>query len=394
MDPHENLLTQSTCRERVDRWWQGELSSYIPSWCPAVACSTASAILGRPVHSGSLSLHYAEAVAASQGQSAYEEFGQAVLEAQVDLSRTLGWEFVGVPWRLYEKPTEHIDEWTFVYETDNRKYVRRYDPHAGTFGIVQDSLHLTVEDVPDAAARMMHEWRENPTVEGNEYFTQLSNLISMAGDEFEIIGQAGGFTIPLNEAWMMAIHLYPDAVQEYLDFRLERGLCEVEQLRNLGVRFVEGGGDFADNTGPTYSPSIFREWMIPRFRTVVDRCNEYKMIYIFRSDGDLWPVLDDIFHTAGCHGYGEIDDRAGMHMNELAQQYPDKVFFGNLSNDLLKSGSEENVTLATKTVLQDARNVKLVIGPSNVILHDTPAENVLAMQEFVNSHNLSTMKEL
>lgn len=79
------MQTQFIPKAKIQQWIQGHSPDYVPSWCPAVACSTASTILGRPVHTGSLSLHYAEAVAAMQGTSAYEEFGHAVLDARVEL---------------------------------------------------------------------------------------------------------------------------------------------------------------------------------------------------------------------------------------------------------------------------------------------------------------------
>ena len=51
-----------------------------PRYMPAIACEVASRILGRPVHTGTGSLHYAETCALMQGEEAHREFESRLFE--------------------------------------------------------------------------------------------------------------------------------------------------------------------------------------------------------------------------------------------------------------------------------------------------------------------------
>jgi citrate lyase beta subunit len=55
---------------------------------------------------------------------------------------------------------------------------------------------------------------------------------------------------------------------------------------------IFGGGDFAANHGPFYSPQAFHELMLPRLKRIAQACHKHGLYYLFASDGNLWPVTE------------------------------------------------------------------------------------------------------
>jgi len=122
--------------------------------------------------------------------------------------------------------------------------------------------------------------------------------------------------------------------------------------------------------------------VLPRLRRIVEHCHRFGMRYLFRSDGNLWPVARELFGGSGVDGYGEIDYDAGMRIPEVQGRFPELTCWGNVSCRLLRLGRPEQikdlVNELTEKVLPRGR---WILGSSNTILPKTPVENVLAMYE-------------
>ena len=363
-----------------------EKKDYIPSWGPAVACDVASKLLGKKVNAGTTTLHYAESLTWSKGDEFHREFEEKLYQDLVQLNRVLKWDFIRMPGRLTEKPIKQIDKFTFVYGSESNPTIRKYDPASGNFAAIKGPQdNLTVDDIP----KIVKEERKNfkKDVHLVDYYSNLIENFRKAGaDGFELIVSAAGICIPPDNIWLPATLLYPEAIEEYLDLALERALYELEILNKLGVRYIAGGGDLASNKGPMYSPDCFKKMMTPRLKKIGDFCKENNMVYSFRSDGNLWSILDEILIKAGCQAYGEIDKNAGMEIDLLKERYPEKIFFGNIPSALLHNANPERVIKETKELIEKAKGAKLVLGPSNAILKGTPVENVLAMVETLEKY--------
>jgi len=76
-------------------------------------------------------------------------------------------------------------------------------------------------------------------------------------------------------------------VARYLDVQAERAARNVAFLAERGFRYFWGGGYFASNQGPFYSPKAFRELMLPRLRRIAEVCHQHGGYYLFGSDGDM-----------------------------------------------------------------------------------------------------------
>ena len=191
---------------------------------------------------------------------------------------------------------------------------------------------------------------------------------------------AGYIGLPYEAIWLEAMVLRPDLIGRYLDTYAERLVRSVPHLKAVGVQYVFGGGDFASTTGTFYSPQVFRDLMLPRLTRMTDACHAEGLLYLFASDGRLWPVADDLFGAAGVDGYYEIDRRAGMDLAELRERYPQLTLIGNLSSHTLHKGTPQEVADEVGSCMEVAKEYGgVMVGLSNYALPGTPEENVRTM---------------
>ncbi len=358
----------------------------VPVYEQAFASDVASAILGREAFTGATMLHYQEAVWALRGPEAHREFIARVEQDVVELHRTLGFGAIAQPW-LGSAPTKQVGEYDFLYgDPEGEWYIKRYDPEAKTYGTVQyrrrpewrgeEAIRAAVEDMASAA----ESWKANGGAEGTR--NHALKWMGLAGDEFEVLAQGAMLTVPINEEWLTACGLVPDLVAAYLDAQVELGRQQMEVQGALGLRIVWGGGDLADNRGPVYGPRFFHDIVMPRYRVLARHAERLGMRYLFRSDGNLWPIADDLFVEAGLHGFGEIDYDAGMRIPDLQERYAELTCWGNVSTRLLRDGTPEQVRQAAGEIVEKCRRRgRLVLGSSNTVLPGTPPENYRALLE-------------
>lgn len=363
---------------RVEAVFSGMEPDRVPICEQAFASSVASDILGRRVHTGSTELHYEEALAWLGGDAAHENFVETVYRDMLDLHRDLDLDILFLPWRNASRPTRRVDKYRILYgDPDGGDWqIFALDPTSRTYGLAERARPPdTVEDVKRAVRSVVD---AEPPRKGSVPPLVL-RAVHEVGNEFVVAG-GGGMAIPMNAAWLELTVLDRGLVCAYLDRIVETQLLGLEAQAEAGIRLINGGGDFAFNSGPVYSPEFFDTVMAPRWKKLFDRCRELGLWYVMRSDGNLWPVADVLFGEARPHAYYECDYDAGMHFDRLRERFHELVLMGNVSCSLLLSGTEQEVR-ERMTECIDAAWPRVVAGSANSILHGTPAVNVLAMFE-------------
>jgi uroporphyrinogen decarboxylase len=216
-------------------------------------------------------------------------------------------------------------------------------------------------------------------------FADVRYAMDRVGAEREIRCPGPWTCIPAGEAvWLEATLLRPDLVGRLLDSQVVTSLKNVEVLARMGARMVFGGGDFASEQGPMYSPAVFHELMLPRLKTISDRCHELGLAHLFGTDGNVWPVADDLYGASGVDGHYEVDRKAGMDIVKIHERYPHITMLGNISSFTLHTGTPDDVRAETRACLDEARQTnKVIAGCSNIIVSETPDENVDAMLETI-----------
>ncbi len=135
--------------------------------------------------------------------------------------------------------------------------------------------------------------------------------------------------------------------------------------------------------------------MLPVLKATVAKCEELGLKYMFRTDGVIWPIADDIFVHAGSHGYGEIEYGAGMRLSEFKARYQKVACWGNVdTGGVLTLGSPEEVREATKRNIDEIREYGgHMLGSSNAIHKGVTAENFLAMVETAKEYGKGIFRE-
>jgi len=376
-------------RERFKAFFEGKKPDRIPYYEQAVASSVASRLLGRHALTGSTSLHRDCAEAWLGGEEAYREFVARVITDWTALADLLGADGINLPW-LIGRPTKKVGEYDYLFgDPDGCWRIDRYDPVAETFGTVEVSRRQPTLEELEAAERRRARNLENAPPLTEDDFWQLRMLIEHNRGKRAIVG-GSGIAIPMNQTWLEAVILRPQLVELHLDNSVTQARRTAPVLKRLGVDVIFGGGDLADKNGCVYGPKVFRRMVLPRLKAIAEIFHKQNIPYVFRSDGNLWDIGDDLFVESAVDGYGEIDQAAGMDISRLRARYPNLTLWGGVAcGTTLARGTPQQVRQeALDSCGKGKSGGGIILGSSNTIIPRTPPENVLAMVEVAHEYRL------
>ena len=393
-------------RERVLAAFEHKPTDKAPIHNIGFSSHIASIILGREAYVGGGIQQWREARAMWEGEEAHKEYLERSERDAFDISVELGHDILRLEyWRMTRKPAQRIDEYAFLYGDPEKSWrIMRFDPETELYQVIDrhppgvedtfesiekeieaqeramEDYHPDVDDTPLAHTGM---GRDGSPSSFSSYpaSPHVKAMMEKYGRRWVVRVGGGGLGIPYgSDAWLEAVAARPDLVARHLDIQAEQAVRSVEALAAAGVKMLFGGGDFAANHGPFYSPKAFHDLMLPRLKRITDACHRYGLYYLFSSDGNLWPVADDLFGNSGVDGYYEIDRRACMDLRKLRERFPHLTLIGNISSHTLHRGTKEEVIRETMSCLDEARrSYGIIVGVSNYILPGTPEENLWAM---------------
>ena len=386
-----------TPKERVLATFEFESTDKVPIHHLGFSSQAASYILGREAYVGGGIQQWREAKALWEGEDAHKEFLKRSLRDAFDIGKAVDNDIIRLHyWRLNEKPTKKIDEYTFLYgDPKNRYLIRRFVPSSELFSIVEEyppRRKMTVSARFEEAERYLSELEEQ--VENyqpkREEFQEIRRLIEEYGEEYVIRINGGNVGIGLSTEdpiWLMAMVAKPKLAARYLDIQTEIAVRQMRYFAEAGVKLLFSGCDIASDEGPCFPSRVFHELVLPRLQKVAEECHKHDMYLLYASDGNLWPIADDLFGQSGIDGYYEIDRRAGMDLHKLRKRFPDLILIGNISSHTLHFGTREAVIAETLSCLREAKRSRgIIVGVSNYIVPGTPKENIKALIETLRKH--------
>lgn len=380
-----------TSRQRVLDAFAGRSVDRVPIAHIGFSSRAAALILGRETYVGGGIQLWREAAAWCQSPAAHQEFVERSLADAAALSRATGqdllrWEY----WRLPEMPTAQLDEHTFLFgQREAHWRIHRLTPDNETFPVIAQGGPPT--QPRQAADDLQREVEELEEKSAGQAFApeQLSNTVKQIRrtyPELALRCSAGFLCIPYDDPlWLEAALVRPDLVQRYLHAHLRIELRRIAALVAGGAKLIFGGGDMASNIGPMYSPQVFHDLVLPCLQQLAQACHAGDAYFLFASDGNLWPVADDLLGVSGVDGYYEIDRRAGMDLHQLRQRFPHLTLVGgNISSQTVAQGTVAQVIAETRDCLETARDCgRILVGMSNYAVPETPAANLHAMLETI-----------
>ncbi len=157
--------------------------------------------------------------------------------------------------------------------------------------------------------------------------------------------------------------------------------CCLRAMRIPGVVALWMSDDLAYGQGMLVNPRLLREHLFPWYRKLGEIMREAEMPYAFHSDGNLWPVMDDLL---ACHfnALHPIEPKA-MDSRELKAKLGDRLCLtGNIELDRLSRGTPEEIRELTRRNIEDlGAHGGYCVGSSNSVTYYVPLENYLAMIE-------------
>jgi len=360
----------------------------VPFYFPTIACTVASELLGRPVDAGADSLHFKEELSWFSGEDAHAAFVDRHQRDAIALNLFLRADVVRETWRSPARPTRQIDSHTLLFGPEDGPHViKRFFPEQQTYGVVEDTLSpASVEDlVASLRAEMARGIQPHSRLE--EAFADQLRFKRLADPHFPTIGSGAGFGIPMtSEAWLEAVATEPEFLADYFEFRADDAIRQIAWLRERGYRFINAGVDIASRKGPVLSPASFRSILARPLSRVAAECRRLGLVYCFRTDGNAWALMDDLFGSTGIQAYGEVDREATMAVGAIHARFPGLIVLGNVSSSVLSQGTEAQVREETRAGLEESQGLGYIAGPSNAVVHGTPARNVLAMVEEIERY--------
>ena len=156
----------------------------------------------------------------------------------------------------------------------------------------------------------------------------------------------------------------------------------------LDVFFI--GNDLGSQTGPLLSPALFRRFVLPHIKRLIDLGHAYRLKVQMHCCGGFAPLIPDLI-AAGLDGLHAVQPScAGMDLATLKRDFGAKILFNGAidSHHILIAGTPDLVRAKTRVVLDIMKpGGGYIAGASHdSILEETPVENVLAMFDTIREH--------
>jgi len=158
---------------------------------------------------------------------------------------------------------------------------------------------------------------------------------------------------------------------------------QIENAIELGADIILTGDDYAHRQAPLMSPEHFRIFVLPYLQEAVEVAHARGVPFIKHTDGNLWPILDDIVNT-GIDALDPLEPIADMDIGRVKQLYGHRIALaGNVDcGMLLCRGSEDEVRDAVKeTIAKASPGGGHILASSNSIHPAVNPQNYKVMVE-------------
>jgi hypothetical protein len=148
----------------------------------------------------------------------------------------------------------------------------------------------------------------------------------------------------------------PELVERYMEATTEGVLPILKEQLAMGVDGILGAVDWCFGKAPLFSPDMFRRFMVPHLKKIVDECHRAGIPYIKHLDGHTTPHLDLLIEGIGIDGLHSIEPAAGMDIGWVKKQYGDRItILGNIDcGHLLTFGTKDDVVRCVKDIIRVA----------------------------------------
>lgn len=185
---------------------------------------------------------------------------------------------------------------------------------------------------------------------------------------------------------------FVDAVMEHIvDFYAEISRRIFDAAADaIDIFFI--GNDLGSTNGPLLGEAMFRRFVLPHLRRLIDLGHWYGLKVMLHCCGGFAPLIPSMIE-AGLDGLHAVQPYChGMDLRTLKAEFGDRMLFNGCidSQSVLIEGTPGYVREETRKVIDIMkRGGGFVAGASHdYILEETPLENVLAMFDTIREYGV------
>ena len=149
------------------------------------------------------------------------------------------------------------------------------------------------------------------------------------------------------------------------------------------------GNDLGSQTGPLLGEGLFRRFLLPHLKRLIDLGHTYGLKVLLHCCGGFAPLIPAMIE-AGLDGLQTLQPTChGMELEALKARFGGNILLmGGIDTQLLIEGTPEQARAETERVLEIMKpGGGYVASPSHdYVLPETPVENVIAVYETIREH--------
>jgi uroporphyrinogen decarboxylase len=191
------------------------------------------------------------------------------------------------------------------------------------------------------------------------------------------------------ERGLLEFALNPEVVRAAQKQALKLGELEDQYYIRPGQDGVLWGADFSSNSGPMISPEMFKEFCLPNIRERVKQVRARGIRVLKHACGNNHQLMD-YFIEAGYEAYQSIQVSAGMDLENLYQNYGDRLaIWGGVMVEHLIDGTPADVRDDVENAFRIAATGQggFILGTSHSVAVGTRYENFMTMIETALTFN-------
>ena len=174
-----------------------------------------------------------------------------------------------------------------------------------------------------------------------------------------------------------------DFVERVLDRYCDWAVVVAERMCQLDFDVYVTTDDMAFKSAPFFSPKVFRELVLPRYKRLAEKIT---IPWIIHTDGNILPFLDDLLDL-GIAGLHPIQ-KGSMDIRDMKKRYGDRLcLLGNVDLNILGIGTQEDVRAEVRALIKDVGpGGGYIVTSGNSLAAYLKPENVIALSQAVQEY--------
>lgn len=221
----------------------------------------------------------------------------------------------------------------------------------------------------------------------DEYYAEAEEFLKGRGDyPVAFITRIGLTQVYLSmgmERFYLTLYDNRPLIETMLDLYFDWMVVVAERACQMGFDFFWTTDDFAFKTGLSFSPKVFRELLVPRYKRVLEKVT---IPWVLHSDGNIKEALEILIELGVVATHP--NEKEAMDILAIKHEFGDRIcVMGNVDLVTLGRGTPEEVVNEVRELIQMCGpGGGYIITSGNSLASYLKPENVLAMAEAVKKY--------